>query len=286
MDKLSVTLIDVGWGDSILIETQTDAGNTHFGLIDCNDTEANRSAYYFIKRHLEKRKIDIDGNMINDFIILSHPHADHMSGLKRLMRSFRTKAFWYPKSSKGGGFTKLIKYANTRKQYIETHQAIDNTKVLPDFGNVKLKILWPPFNHAGPHDLHDENNNSIVLALTLGDVSFILTGDCEVENWNQIIGNLPPNVGMFKVPHHGAVNGMIDGQDNTPWLDALPQHTNYAISSHVRPFNHPAPAVVNKFTAAGIAPFRTDEHYHLTFTTEGALDANGIPVVAVKWSHG
>jgi len=53
MSELSITLIDVGWGDSILVESVTEAGERHFGLVDCNDTSVSRSSFLFVKRHLE-----------------------------------------------------------------------------------------------------------------------------------------------------------------------------------------------------------------------------------------
>ena len=41
MSELAVTLIDVGWGDSILLESTDAAGVTRFALVDCNDYEHN-----------------------------------------------------------------------------------------------------------------------------------------------------------------------------------------------------------------------------------------------------
>jgi hypothetical protein len=58
MASLSATLVDVGWGDSILIESVEDAGTRHFGLVDCNDYETERSSLIFVKRYLERALID------------------------------------------------------------------------------------------------------------------------------------------------------------------------------------------------------------------------------------
>ena len=129
--------------------------------------------------------------------------------------------------------------------------------------------------------------NSIVLALTLGEVSFILSGDCEADNWDQITGDLPglPGLAVFQAPHHGAVNGVFTDSGDTPWLDALPAGVRIAMSSHIRPYNHPAPGVIQKLDTRNIDPFRTDLHYHLTFSTDGSLDANGDPSVTAHWSH-
>lgn len=286
MSSLSVTLIDVGWGDSILIETADDSGDPRFALVDCNDTTSYRSSFIFVKRFLERKEIVLGTDRrIFDFVLLTHGHSDHASGIQGMMSYFRTDWFWYPKSVEHGGFAKIIKYANKYPSRVRRHQAIDNTKFLPNLGGVKLRALWPPFNGPNPHDSSNENNNSIVLELTLGQVSLILTGDCEADNWSQIVNKLPPSLALFQVPHHGAVNGVFDNQGDTPWLNVLSADVKIAMSSHIRPHHHPAPQVEQELTNRNINPFRTDQHYHLTFTTNGTLDGNGNPDIVAYWSH-
>ena len=186
-----------------------------------------------------------------------------------------------------GSFAKVIQYANKYPQKVKRHQAIDNSKVIPNFGSVQLKILWPPYSAVGPYHTTNENNNSVVLALTLGKASFILTGDCEADNWPMIVGNLPtiPGLSVFKVPHHGSMNGVFSTNGSTPWLDVLPSDTRFAISSHIVPFSHPANQVVLEFANRQIQPFNNIIHYHLIFTTYGTLNQAGEPTVTVQWSH-
>ena len=288
MSNLSITIIDVGWGDSILIETLSNAGQTHYALVDCNDTSNQRSSYLFVKRFLERRGVDLtNGQRIFDFVQLTHGHADHANGIQAMMSAFKTDWFWYPKSVDFGGFAKLISYANKYPKKVNRHQAVDNTKLLPNLGDVGLSVLWPPYTSSGVYDTNNENNNSIVLALTLGQVSFLLSGDCEADNWDQIAAGIPgiPGLAVFQAPHHGAVNGFFTANWSTPWLDALPGTTRIAMSSHIRPHNHPAPEVIAELSDRNIDPFRTDLHYHLTFSTDGSLDANGLPNVTEHWSH-
>ena len=288
MSTLSVTLIDVGWGDSILIESATATGERRFALVDCNDSTYLRSSYLFVKRYLERQLVDIDVvPRVFDFVLLTHGHTDHASGMQAMMREFRTDWFWYPKSVEHGGFAKILKYANKYQSKVKQHQAIDNTKVLPSLGDVQLRALWPPYTPGGAYDATNENNNSVVLALTLGQVSFVLTGDCEAENWPEIVPELAqvPGLAVFKVPHHGAVNGMFDSHDNTPWLDALPASVRLAMSSHIQPHTPPAPKDVQELELRNIEPFRTDLHYHLTFSTDGSVHA-GVPNLKASWSHG
>lgn len=274
MGKLTITLIDVGWGDSILIESEEATGETHRGLIDSNDTAITRSSSIFLKKHFEKEGLTIEDNKpFFDFVILSHAHADHAQGLKSIMREFGTKFFWYPKSLEWASFTYLISFAR-RSKNIDSHQAIDSTNILPSLGSTSLKVLWPP------KDLKQsisENNNSIVLSLTLGDVSVLLTGDAEALVWNQIAGQIPNETAFFKVPHHGSVNGTFDNGQPI-WINNCPNLATLGISSHVRPFSHPDPRVIDLFNKHSRSYLRTDEHFHIIFSTDGVT-------TSLRYSH-
>jgi beta-lactamase superfamily II metal-dependent hydrolase len=272
--ELSITLIDVGWGDSIFLESRDHVGNTLHALIDSNDTTYLRSSYIFLKRYFEKKSVNPeDQNHIFEFIILTHAHADHGQGIKALFRAFGTKNFWYPKSLNWSSMVDLLRYSN-RSNRVVHHQSIDSSKLLPDFGDVKVEILWPHYNqiHGG-----NENNNSVVLLLNLNNVSFILTGDAEKEVWTNIAHSIPPQLKFFKVPHHGSVNGTFDNH-STPWLDRCPKDAILGISSHVRPFNHPDQEVIELLENNKREYYRTDEHYHITIWTDGDK-------VEVKYSH-
>jgi beta-lactamase superfamily II metal-dependent hydrolase len=83
------------------------------------------------------------------------------------MREFGTKNFYYPKSTNWTSFISLIRYAG-RSSNVNWYQAIDNTNFLPKLGDVELDILWP--EHDGI-DQNNENNNSVVLQLTLSGKS-------------------------------------------------------------------------------------------------------------------
>jgi beta-lactamase superfamily II metal-dependent hydrolase len=266
MTKLTVTLIDVGWGDSLLIEATDDHDETHYGLVDSNDTATLRSSFIFLKRHFEKAGIHLPGGKpVFDFVLLSHPHADHGQGLKAIMKYFGTKRFWYPKSTTWASLSSLIDYAN-RSRNVEFHQSIDRTKQLPDLGSVQMKVLWPPRNWID-HD--NENNNSIVLQLRQDDVSFVLTGDAEDAVWEAVADEIPDSTQFFKVPHHGSENGSFLDNGQPAWIHDCPEEAVLGISSHVRPWRHPHRRVLKLFNDENRSYLRTDENYHISFSTDG-----------------
>jgi len=267
MSELTVTLIDVGWGDSILIESVDANHVSRFALVDCNDYETERSSHVFVKRLFQRRDIDFENTLRNfDWVLLTHGHADHARGMKRMLETYGTRQFWYPKSVPSTSYGTLIRFAN-RSSRIEHHQAIDATKVLPAFGAVSLQVLWPEYDVI---DGDNENNNSVVLALTLGGVTFVLTGDAEASNWPAINPRIPATTRVFQSPHHGAQNGMFDEQGAASWLGSLPAGTVVAISCHLKPHGHPHPDVIHELEARGVEHFRTDRQYHLVFRTDGA----------------
>ncbi len=266
MATLSVTLLDVGWGDSILIEAERDNQPPRFALVDSNDTPNMRFTLNFLRRYFRTRGIDFTSRRhFLDFVLLTHAHADHGQGLRYSISEFGTVNFWYPKSNNWGALGDLLRYAR-RTSKVDWVEALDSGKTLPNLGPAALEVLWPPRDVISNSS---ENDNSVVLRLTLGNVDFILTGDAEEHVWDQIAGQIPPTTRFFKVPHHGSRNGTFDSSGNPAWLNNVPQNADLGISCHVARFGHPHQQVIDLFDVNNRNHVRTDLHYHLKFTTDG-----------------
>jgi competence protein ComEC len=264
--KLSVTLIDVGWGDSIFIEHTDDAGNDYYGLIDSNDEHSVLSSFIFLKRYFERTAVRIpDDKPVFSFVMLSHAHSDHGQGLKNIMRHFGTRYFCYPKSIDWSSLVYLVRYGNLSSNVVH-HEAVDENKDMPSFGDVELKVHWP---FEDDMSNQNENDNSIVLSLRLDNVSFVLTGDAEEDVWAKVSGKIPTDTRFFKVPHHGSRNGSLDHNGNGVWIDDCPNDALLGISCHILPFDHPHDEVIQLFQDNGRDFLRTDDNYHLTFQTDG-----------------
>jgi beta-lactamase superfamily II metal-dependent hydrolase len=269
-----VTLLDVGAGDSLFLESVDQHGRSFYALIDSNDTVESRSSHIFLRRFFERLPV-LTSSPHFEWVLLTHAHTDHSLGLKRILRSFGTKRFWYSRTiTSAAQYPNLIHFANTSPQ-VQAVDLVDSSKVMPQFGDAQMSVMWPPPNTVSIN----ENDNSVVLALTLGQVTFVLTGDAEVRGvWSTLSPSLPTTTRVFKVPHHGAVNGTFDSYGNTPWLDALNPGAHLAISCHKEPHQHPNATVVSALTCNVSTLFRTDLHQHIVFETDGVN-------VAVQFSH-
>ncbi len=287
MKYLSVTLIDVGWGDSILVEaSDINAGGQRprFMLIDSNDNAEKDywPSWNFLRKHFGLREDQFTVTKpFFDAVILSHDHSDHGSGLKRIMQKYGTRNFWYPKVNREESvvLTSLQAYADHPAVRID-NEALDNTKDAGNLGDVAMKVLWPPQNTIDSNP----NNNSIVIALELDGVTFLLTGDAEGKVWNQISNQIPQNTQVFKVPHHGSRNGTIyHGQ--TPWVDRVcnfPINPYLGISCHPNfpnRFDFPHQDVLDVFRLTPFHYYRTDMDYHVSFIKREGQQ------VTIRYSH-
>jgi competence protein ComEC len=273
-NRLRLIMIDVGWGDSLFLESIDEGGTSHYALIDCNDSTYSRSSYIFLKRFFERKRETVPASSaVFEWVLMTHAHADHGIGLQRILKDFGTKYFWHSESPKYPVLiSKLLKYAR-RSNQVATSESLDTSAVLPSFGGASMEILWP---EPGVLD-QNENNNSVVLSITYGEVTFVLTGDAEADGvWTKIASKIPKSTKFFKVPHHGATNGTFTYANTTPWLAALPKNTRLGISSHILPYSHPDQKVVNVLN--GLKLYRTDIHYHICVETDG-ID------VEVSYSH-
>lgn len=287
MSYLKVTLIDVGWGDSILIEASA-AGESRprFAIVDSNDN-AERDywpSWNFLRKHFGLRENEFPVTKpFFDFVMISHDHSDHGTGLKRIMQKYGTGNFWYPRVVEDESVVVASLQAYARHGSVQIpHEAIDTDTEPYRMGDVEIGFLWPLPSHIESNP----NNNSIVMTLRLGNVVMLLSGDAEGEVWDRIAGSIPPETQVFKVPHHGSQNGTIHN-GRTPWVDRVRGFANppcLGISCHPNypnRFDFPHLNVLNEFNNAGLPYYRTDMHYHLTFmyddTTPGGVD--------VRYSH-
>jgi competence protein ComEC len=240
--KLNVHFIDVGQGDSILV----DLGDTEI-LIDGGDKSPGVVSY--LKNY-------VDGPL--EVMVATHPHADHIGGLIDVLSAFEVKEIWY------NGET------STSKVYSDFMSAVnaENAKVsVATRGNViqadglSFKVL-NPFNLKGT-----TNNNSIVLHLAYGQTDFLFEGDAEQEAEASMLtaSDIPvPDVEILKVGHHGSRTA-----SSPAFLEATTPEVAIYMAGKGNVYGHPHAETITALTQIGAKIYGTDINGTIIVTTDG-----------------
>ncbi len=260
-DLLRVTFLDVGHGESSFISFPggknmlVDGGGTYDDGFDIGEWVV--SAYLWSQ---EVRRLD--------WVVLSHPHPDHLNGLKSVVRNFEVGEVWEaPTSCSSTSYLKFKALLDRKKIPVKLVGAGDN--FYPANG-VELLVLNPPL--ANEPDLSDkpakqktENNRSLVFRLKYNQISFLFTGDIELEAERYLLKQpvlLASTV--LKSPHHGSATS-----SSLPFLKAVkPQLALFSIGSSHQAW-HPSPRMFARYDKLGIRILRTDQHGAVTVETDG-----------------
>lgn len=181
-DLLKVHYLDVGQGDSIFVELP----NNETMLIDAAESYQSENIINYLK-NLNYQKID--------YVIGTHPHTDHIGGLKNIINTFEIGKIYMPKVvSTTKTYESLLMAIKDKNLKINTAKA--GTSII-DTDDLKINILAP--NNSIYTEL---NNYSVVTKITYGTTKFLFMGDAEKLIENEIKENVTADV--IKIGHHGS----------------------------------------------------------------------------------
>ena len=181
-DLLKVHYLDVGQGDSIFVELP----NNETMLIDAAESYQSENIINYLK-NLNYQKID--------YVIGTHPHTDHIGGLKNIINTFEIGKIYMPKVvSTTKTYESLLMAIKDKNLKINTAKA--GTSII-DTDTLKINILAP--NNSTYTEL---NNYSAVTKITYGTTKFLFMGDAEKLSENEIKENVTADV--IKIGHHGS----------------------------------------------------------------------------------
>lgn len=247
--ELSLSFLDVGQGDSLLI--QTPGGRAI--LIDAGPkTERFDAGERIILPYLLQNRI-----RHLDAFILTHEHADHLGGARAILNNVPVDWVGIPdvgdRLSNPEWREGLPERVWLDAEKLRTLRAGDRIEL---DGGAWLEVLGPVEILKGSHS--DPNNNSLVLMLHYLNQNVFLTADMEAEEMRTLWGVQEETVDFYKEPHHGSRFSLDKDLLDTIKPEAV------LISVGRNTFGHPAPEVLRYWQERGIPVYRTDEGGTLT----------------------
>jgi competence protein ComEC len=255
---LRVVFLDVGQGDSILIETP--AGKRILVDGGGNPTFTSVQSAFDVGRQVVVSYLRREGINKLDVVVNTHPDSDHLQGLSAVLEAIpvslvlsapveETSALW--------------------QEFYQQAQALGVPVVGAKRGMslnldpaVLIEVLHPGTLLAGTRS--DVNNNSVVLRIKHGQNALLLTGDLEAEGMQDLRqAGVELRSQVYKVPHHGSRYSL----DPQFFAAVDPQVT--VISVGKNNFGHPDPAVLEACQEGARPLFRTDQHGAITVESDG-----------------
>lgn len=243
---LQVIFLDVGQGDSILIQK-----GTQQILIDGGPSGKTELAKLGEYLPYFDREIEI--------VIATHPDKDHIGGLVETARNYKIGKVLTTAAAKDTAVYKewneILDFNRTKKIEVER-----GTEVRLD--EVSLKILSP----EGGVDpaIGEANNKSIVTRMDFGENSFLFTGDIESGAEKELLESGENiNVDILKIAHHGSRFSSSEA-----FLDAVsPEKAVISVGPN-NSYGHPHEAVLEALKGRNVETLRTDEKGDIVFICE------------------
>lgn len=242
----TVTFIDVGQGDSTLIQTENGAMLIDGGV---------RSAYEHIANILRQ-----SGITHLDYVVATHPHADHIGGLVPLIGNNNGISI---------GTVLMPNVAHTTRTYENFLTALisNDINVVEPYAGKLIELDDVMFTVIGPNSsgYRNLNNYSIVLIMDHGYNSFMFTGDAEQHSEYEILEAFDDiSVDVLRVAHHGSRTSSA-----AAFLDAA--SPRYAIISAGldNQYGHPHGIVMDRLNERGIETLITFELGDIVMVSDG-----------------
>jgi competence protein ComEC len=246
---LTVTFLDVGQGDAAVVRTP-DGGTV---LIDSGPDE-----------QLVARKLARLGVRRIDLAVVSHPHADHVSGFPAIFARFPVAILIEPGCPhEAPQYRRMLESADAEGIPVRNPRGGERLEV----GSLVIEVLGPEACSAD-----EPNDSSLVLLLHLAGQadpgsSVLFTGDAEEPAQRDLIADGDPvAAAVFKVPHQGGATSLDE------FFDAVGAEVA-VVSVGPNEYGHPVPWVLSALRRSGALVFRTDQSGDVTvrFDPQGVL---------------
>jgi competence protein ComEC len=240
---LRITFLDVGEGDSTLLQTPDGAV-----LVDAGPPDANVAGQL---RRLGVRRLEA--------LLLSHPHRDHVGGAAGVLAKLKV-GFVLDSGLPTGGEAEKAALAEARSRGVPIRLGRAGQEL--DLGNLRLHVLSPNDETVKEAaEAGDANEAAIVVIASYGSTDALLPADAESPFTLPLVHG---PVEVYKVAHHGSAD------DGLPALLKILQPEIAVISVGENDYGHPTTSTLQTLGhTPGLAIFRTDEDGPVTLESDG-----------------
>jgi len=247
---LRVTFFSVGQGDSIFIETS----QGHQILIDGGP---NNAVVEKVAGELPFWDTSLD------LVILTHPDADHITGLVPVLEQFKVENVLWTGVEKEtnifASWTRALKAENANNMIARAKQKI----VWSQDPNTFMEIISP--GEATVQNAKAVNDTSIVTILQYGEHSFLFPGDISRVVEQELVNKgVRIQASVLKVPHHGS---KFSNTEN--FLEAVSPSVAVIQVGSKNHYGHPTEEVLERFSNFGIPVLRTDLNGDILIQSNG-----------------
>jgi competence protein ComEC len=237
---LRITFLDVGQGDSALIEVPEGAV-----LVDEGPPDA----------HVEEQLRSLGVGRLAG-MVLTHPQRDHVGGAAAVLDEIPV-GFLLDPGLQGDSSDERAARASATRHHVRVVLARAGERF--ELGRLRLQLLWP--EDAGALG-EDPNENAIVLLVSYGTIDALFTADAES---NVTVPLRPPAVEILKVAHHGSEDAGL-----ASLLELIRPRLAVISVGAGNDYGHPASSTLRALSRwPGLSVYRTDEDGRVTVESDG-----------------
>lgn len=242
---IDIHYIDVGQGDSTLIVTPDENILIDAGL---------EQSAVALTAYLDKAGVDTI-----DYLVITHPHSDHIGGASKLLDSFDVDTIVFNGCGEDNSYVKKLRHkAKIKNTCMVTWTAGDIINV----GQAVFYVLAPL------EESNDgENNSSLVIKMEYGETSFLFTGDAEYECEKEMLESYESSMldcDVLKIGHHGSSTSTT-----VTFVEAVTPVLSVISCEQGNAYGHPYIETLKTLENAKSAVWRTDLCGSLVLRTDG-----------------
>ena len=262
-ENLVVYFLDVGQADAAILQCGDEVM-----MIDGGESSDSSRIYSYLTKTL--------GITYIDYMIATHPHADHIGGLSGALNACSVGVVYSPVTSYDSKqFSSLVKYTQKQGCDLTVPEVGDSFA----FGDAQVQFLSPAMEY------NNVNDCSIVVRITHGSNTFLFAGDAEWDAEHDMLSSgYDLSATVLKVGHHGS-----DTSSSYVFLrEVMPK---YAVISCGKDnsYGHPTEGALSRLRDVGAQIFRTDLQGNVVFVSDGTTLSFGTEKYAdaqMLWKSG